>query len=292
MTPTTTAKPVLFAFVAAAFWGLWWIPVRWLAGLGLDGALAGVAMTTGALVLCAVFMLVAPSGPRLSPRALAGALLAGIAVALFSAALNFSDVVRVILLFYLAPAWSKIIEWLWLDMPWRWTSTLALGASALGMVVLLGGDFGSGGIRSGDVMALLSGLFWAAGAAFVFTAGPVGVMRLTLVCCLAAVLTGLPLALLAGAALVSVAQTASIWGMGIGVLYVAPILIVTLWSAQRLSPATLSFLLTAELLSGIISGALLLDEPFGVIQMLGAALVLLGAVSEVLPKLRLGALAR
>ena len=34
--------------------------------------------------------------------------------------------------------------------------------------------------------------------------------------------------------------------------YVLPILALTLWSVQRLSPATLTFLLTAEILSGIL----------------------------------------
>ncbi|MEX0339111.1 MAG: EamA family transporter [Arenibacterium sp.] len=64
-----------------------------------------------------------------------------------------------------------------------------------------------------------------------------------------------------------------------------PVMFITLWSAQRLPPALLSFLLTAEILSGVISGVLLLNEPFTLWQAVGAALIIFGAVSEVLPAL-------
>ena len=72
-------------------------------------------------------------------------------------------------------------------------------------------------------------------------------------------------------------------GVAFGVIYVLPIMLLTLWSAQRLSPATLTFLLTAEILSGTVSGVLLLDDPFGPSKAGGAALIVLAALSEVLP---------
>ena len=78
----------------------------------------------------------------------------------------------------------------------------------------------------------------------------------------------------------------SAFGAGFGAIYVLPILALTLWSAQRLSPAVISFLLTAEILSGVFSGVLLLDEPFGPMQMAGACLIFMAALSEVLAGLR------
>jgi len=70
-----------------------------------------------------------------------------------------------------------------------------------------------------------------------------------------------------------------------GLIYVLPILLLTLWSAQRLSPAVISFLLTAEILAGVGSAALLLDEPFGLMQAAGAACILTAAAVEVIPTL-------
>ena len=76
------------------------------------------------------------------------------------------------------------------------------------------------------------------------------------------------------------------WGAVFGAIYVLPIMAMTLWAAQRLAPATITFLLSAEILSGVVSGALLLDEPFGWMQGLGAGLIIVAATSEVLAGLR------
>jgi drug/metabolite transporter (DMT)-like permease len=58
------------------------------------------------------------------------------------------------------------------------------------------------------------------------------------------------------------------------------VLLVTLWAAQRLAPAAMSFLLTAEIVAGVVSGAVLLAEPFGWPEAAGAGLIILGALVE------------
>jgi len=280
-------KPALFAFLAAASWGLWWIPIRYLQSLGMDGALGGITMNAGAFAASIVWALFRRHPVRLEHRALLGAVLVGMAVATFSAALNLGDVIRIILLFYLAPAWSKIIEWAFLGMPWRWTSTLALVAALSGAFLILGGDPTGGAVQVGDVLSLLSGVAWSAGAALIFTSGRTSAVSMTVATSLSAVVIGLSFLWLGNVAgaLPDVLPAVGL-GMGIGIVYVLPMLAVTLWTAQQLSPATLSFLLTAEILSGVASGAVFLDEPFGLFQVAGAALIIIGALSEVLPKVR------
>ena len=71
-------------------------------------------------------------------------------------------------------------------------------------------------------------------------------------------------------------------GVGAGAVYVLPIMIMTLWSARRLAPTTLTFLLSAEIVSGVASSAVLLDEPFGAMQLLGTVLIVFAAMSEVM----------
>ena len=154
--------PVLAATGAAAMWGLWWIPIRTLESYGLHGAWAGIAMNGGALAL--LVPAVTGRGIRLERRALVGAVLAGVAVSTYSAALNYTDVVRAVLLFYLAPVWSKLIEWLWLKMPWHKSTGVALAAALIGAWLVLGGEVGSGALNSGDVLSVVSGIAWAAGA--------------------------------------------------------------------------------------------------------------------------------
>jgi len=276
-------NPALLAFIAALIWGVWWVPIHYLQSLGLSGALGGISMTFGAFVICFGWAALKGLSLRLSWPALIGAALVGMAISTYSVALTYSDVVRVVLLFYLAPAWSKIIEWKFLNMPWHWSATVTLAAALCGAYLVLGGTLAFDSIRFGDVLAILSGMFWAGGAALIFSQGQTSSLALTMASAGFAVLAGLPFLLLSETVTLSFALLP---GMGLGMVFVVPILIMTLWSAQRLPPATISFLLTAEILSGTISGVVLLGEPFGWMQALGAALILLAALAETWPELR------
>ena len=50
------AAPVILAFAAAALWGIWWIPIRYIEHLGMDGAWGSVAMNAGAVLFVLVFL--------------------------------------------------------------------------------------------------------------------------------------------------------------------------------------------------------------------------------------------
>lgn len=279
--------PVALATIAAAIWGVWWIPIRYLESLGLHGAWAGMAMNAGAFATALFWLMASRTRLWLPVRGLIGAALVGVAVSTYSTALTYTDVVRAVLLFYLAPVWSKIIEWAFLKMPWRWTTTLALIAALVGAYFVLDGQVSLDAMNLGDVLALMSGLAWAAGAALIFSGGPVGAFSLTTVTAGCAVLMALPFALASGwPGLGDGLALALPTGMMGGAIYVLPIMVLTLWSAQRLAPTLITFLLTAEILSGVISGALLLDEPFGMMQVWGTVLIVFAALSEVLTGMR------
>ncbi|MBK0398772.1 DMT family transporter [Limibaculum sp. M0105] len=289
------------ALFAAVMWGLWWVPIRMLEGAGLHGVWPGLAMAAGALPAFAIAAArggraraVAGGAPVVPPRseqqrALAGAVACGLAVMLYASALAFTDVVRAVLLFYLAPAWSTAIECLFLGRRWSRRSALALGLGACGVMAILRlvptGE-GVGVVwNAGDSMALASGLAWSVGTALIFTAPTPGSGRLSLAMGLGALCAGLAIAFSgdgAGAMPdLSVLVAALPLALVTGLVYLAPVILGTMWSAQRLPPATLSFLLTAEIISGVGSSALFLDEPFGWPEMVGTVLVTLGALVEV-----------
>ncbi len=281
---TAQGRAIWLAFLAAVLWGLWWIPLRGLGAIGLPGLWATLVMNTGALAVAAILMVWQGAALRLPLRPALGAALLGLAVTSFSLGLLLSDVVRAILLFYLAPAWSKIIETVFLRHRWGWGTTVALFLSFTGAFLILGGGFSTDGVRSGDALALLAGIAWSAGAALIFVDGRGDALPLS--------------AVTAGAALV-VSLVAALWldpvssapfgAVALGLLagggYVLPILYMTIWSARRLAPATLSFLLTAEIVTGVGTGVLFLNEPFGLMQALGAALIILGATFEIVQAL-------
>lgn len=255
----------------------------------MDGAWGSVAMNAGATLAALIWMILRHAPVRIDRSGVIGAALVGLAATTYSIAITQAEVVRVILLFYLAPAWGKVIEWAFLHHPWRWTSTLTVTMSVCGAFLVLGGKVSFDSIGVGDVLALLSGVAWAAGAAMIFVGGRSNPITLSLFTGLSATLIGLFFIWIgAGSALSGQATWAGTSaGIGFGVIYVLPILALTLWSAQRLLPAVISFLLTAEILSGVLSSVLLLDEPFGRLQVAGACLILLAALVEVIPSLRL-----
>ncbi len=278
-----TRVPVALATLAALLWGVWWIPIRYLESLGLHGAWPGLVMNLGAFLPALAWVLIRGGVLRLDGQAVAGAAFIGLAVTTYSTALNHTDVVRAILLFYLAPVWSKILERTFLGMPWRWTSTVALVAALSGAYLVLGGRVRLDALNFGDVLALVSGVAWAGGAALTFSGRSANTISMVTVTALFSVLIAVPFALASGMAEsgrdLGLAVTA---GIGGGMIYVLPTMILTLWSARRLAPATLTFLLTAEIVSGVVSSAVLLDEPFGVMQMTGTVLIVFAAMGEIL----------
>lgn len=285
---TRRLSPALLTVIAAVLWGLWWMPIRYLEGHGLSGAWGSVMMNAGAAGAAALWMVLLRISPRVAIKTALGAAFVGVAVSTYSIALTLGDVVRIVLLFYLAPAWSKIIEWAFMGQGWSRVSTVTLLASLAGAYLVLGGDISLAAFNLGDVLALLSGMAWSLGAALIFTSGRANPVALSFLTALSAMAIGFGFiwGFTWGFPWAGQGQGFSVggtWaGVGFGVIYVLPILALTLWSAQRLSPGVITFLLTAEILSGVLTAAIFLDEPFGLMQAGGAGLIVLAAMAEVL----------
>ena len=284
--------PILLVLVSALMWGLWWVPVRVCEALGLTGVWPNLGINLGALLGLAALAGFSRSSSKLERTALLGAVLIGMAVAFYGAALSLTEVARAVLLFYLAPAWSTLIEVIFLGRRWHWKRLPPLLLSFAGMIVVFRGEISidDGGI--GDLAALLSGIAWSAGAALVFStnhaaAGGQGgnVARLGLAVMLSAVATSivmLPLDWQGWPAVDSGdAGLAVLLALAAGIVYLAPIIGVTLWGTERLLPATISFLLAAEILSGITSSAIFLDEPFGLWEITGTVMIVASVIAHV-----------
>lgn len=276
--------PVWLAFVCALFWGLWWLPVRALESSGLDGAWAGTAMNAGALPVLLLLFFARSGRRRTDLRAMASGALIGGAMVLYSAAITETTVVRAVLLFYLAPAWAIGIEWLFMGRKLRWINGLALVLAACGVTLIFRGQISLSHWNLGDLLALLSGMCWAVGSALVFTGPDIGARTLGLFGCVGGMVIGTALAFGTGHALPAPVDPLEpvMLALASGMLYIAPVLVATLWSARRLNPTLLSFLLTGEIISGIASSAIFLSEPFGWPELVGSTLVISAALTEVI----------
>ncbi|MGI9487922.1 MAG: DMT family transporter [Geminicoccaceae bacterium] len=290
--PKPDYGPVTLVLASALMWGLWWVPVRVCEALGLTGVWPNLGINLGALIGFAALVLFNRSSSKLAGPALLGSVLIGMAVSFYGAALSLTDVARAVLLFYLAPAWSTLIEVMFLGQRWHWKRLPPLILSFAGMIVVFRGEIAFDDGSIGDLAALASGIAWSAGAALVFSTKGAGpdqdqglVSRLSLAVMISAVATSIILLPLdwqgwpdPGTDDVALAI---LLALGAGVLYLAPIIGATLWGAKRLLPATISFLLAAEILSGISSSAFFLDEPFGWWEFTGTIMIVTSVIAHI-----------
>ena len=276
--------PILVVMFCAAMWGFWWYPVSLFEQAGLQGPWIGFAMSASALPVGLIWVLTRRG--RLSGRALIGSLLVGLAVTLYAMAASYTDFIRAVLLFYLAPAWSTLIEVFFFGRRWTPQAAVAIAFSFFGVLLISRGDVSFSGLGAiGDWMALGSGLSWSVGIAFVFAAREAEVSRVMVVTALGGVLAALVIAALDGTLAQPVPYSTPLTSphaFGFAALYVGIILAGTMWGAFRLAPAVMTYLLSIEILGGVFSSAVFLDERFGWFEIGGAVFVTGAVLIEVL----------
>ncbi len=132
-------KPELILLIGASFWGLGWIPLEFLAGQGLAG-MPVVLYTYGLLSLLALPLIWLQRAAWWPQRyaLLAICLFGGWATAGLVGALSEGDVVRAMLLFYLAPVWGLLGGWLLLGERLTGLRIAALLLAMVGIVLTLG----------------------------------------------------------------------------------------------------------------------------------------------------------
>ncbi|MEM7742096.1 MAG: DMT family transporter [Pseudomonadota bacterium] len=286
MTLGRESKAIAIVVVCAALWGFWWLPVSLMERAGFQGPWIAFALNVVTLPVAAIAAWL--GGWQMSGRAVLGALLIGLAVSLYAMAASYTDFIRAVILFYFAPAWSTLIEIIWFRRKWtRWV-TLALSLSFTGILLISRGEISFDGLGAvGDWMALASGLSWSVGVALLFSGERANVTGAFLVTLLggagAALIVGLVDGSLAGG-LPEIRLTETLEAAVVGVLYLGILLGGTLWGAFRLPPAVMTYLLSVEILGGVLSSAILLDERFGVFEIGGAVCILAAVFVEVLSR--------
>ena len=280
--------PSLGVGLASLMWGVYWLPVRYLGDLGLEGGWAGFAVFGLSGLVAVPLVLFRLRHLRAGGWSLVlTGLITGSAFALYSAALLLSDIVHVLLLFYLTPLWSTLLGLVMLRERLTWSRGGALLLGFAGLLVVLGADRGVPLPRNlGDWMALLSGMMWAYGSLRIYRDKVTPAFEQVLVFCLG------------GAVMSALVVLLPFDGVGTtpdaGALRAAsgPLLLVALlgiwpanWlimtGARLLSPGRVGILLMGEVLMGVTSAALLAGEPFGLRELLGTVLVLGAGVVEV-----------
>ncbi len=284
----TNALATLYVVGTGILWGLYWVPVRQLGAMGLQGAWGTLAICGVAAILLLPFAWRARAALcRANRIGLASVALGGFAFALYSVGLVYGRVAIIVILFFLTPVWSTLIGRVVMGWPVSRLRIAALSIGMAGLLMVLGADGGMPRPRGlGEWLGLLSGLLWSVATtgiraksdtgpgetAFVFAAGAsLGLLIL------APMLEPVP-------GTIDRPGLALIWTLAAGGVWWGLSMAGLMWAAARLEPARVGILLMAEVLVGTTSAALFAGEPLGLIETAGGALVVLAGVMEVWPQ--------
>ena len=132
-----TALPFLALMTNALIWGTIWWPFRQLQALGVHPVLATALVY---LILFTGLMLLRPHAAKIArqhPLLLLLAFTSGTTNVFFNWAATTGDVVRVVLLFYLMPAWSVLLAWYFLGEKPNKYSILRLILAFSGVLIVM-----------------------------------------------------------------------------------------------------------------------------------------------------------
>ncbi len=274
-------------FISAAFWGVYWIPLRYLESQGLAGTSA-VAL----LSMPAIFPLILIVGLQWNlhrdyvGRTLLIGLFTGLGIALYSSGVVFSSVVKATLLFYLTPVWAMLIEIFWLKEKVNWSRWLAAVVGLSGMALLLSGN-GSVQLNIGDFLAFCSGIFWAIGAAMIKRFEDVPLPGMTLCQFITTTLGAIFVGYLSGSQNhLNIEQILPVFSIAslVSIAIILPAVLAIFWSQKFINPGRVGLLMMSEVLVAVLSASILLpDERMSIIECSGAVLIIGACLSEVFP---------
>ena len=278
-----TAVWAAAALVINAFiWGVSWWPFRALQGYGLHPLWSTALMYLMVFALLLILKFKSGRGVLANPGLWLLGLASGLTNVGFNWAVTVGDVVRVVLLFYLMPAWSVLIAWLMLGEKPTFASLLRLTMAMAGVLIVLKTPASPWPIPQdgADWLALMGGLTFAITNALLrkFKHAPSDA------CMLAMFGGGALMATLA--ALIGMSQQIvpgiALQAAGIPVLLALSLAFMTgnaalQYGAARLAASATALVMLTEILFASASAALLGAATFTPRIVLGGSLILLAA---------------
>ncbi len=276
----TQLLPVAALLLAATLWGIFWIPLRWLEGMGLDGLLATFLIYSGTIFISIPVIIRYRTQWRLQPGLLLLIMISsGWCNTAFILAILDGEILRVILLFYLSPVWATILARLVLKEQLTTRAYVTLCIALVGaLLILWHEDIGYPWPQSGaDWMAISSGFAFALTNLFVHMAGRVGVQTKTVAAWLGVILLS-GVALLVTDVNMETANTLNMFSaVGVGFVLMTIMTVSVVYGVTHMPVHRSAIILLFEVVAAAISSYLLTDERLGWREVSGGLIVVLAA---------------
>ena len=288
----STTKPDLLpsfaVFLCGAAWGGFWFPLRLLAQFGVGGAWVSLIFALVAILVPLPWIILKFKSLEQFWVQMFTGLLIGFGFTLYNISFALTDVLHVILLFYLTPIWSTLIAMWFYGERLTWSRGLAIAAGFLGMALILG--FKNGipfPQRLGDWLSLFSGMLWALGTTRSHRRPTSQVALPAFAFAVGCFVTSAAALLIADQMGSSLSHSTNIWPampwiVGLALIIFVPPNYVVLWASQRLDSGRIGILLLSEVMVGSITAALYAGEKFGAAEIIGTALIICAGLIEVL----------
>lgn len=274
---------MLVLLSASVLWGLSWLPLKYFARFGLQGVSVTLVGHGSVGVLALPWLFVHAARWRNHRRALLvlGAV-GGLANLAFASAMVSGDVVRVMVLFYLLPAWGVLGGWLLLGERIDHWRKLSVVAALAGAYLILGGSRVLSQRPSvADAMAVLSGMALALNNVLFRKLSDVTVADKIASMFAGCLLWAAPLTLL-GVAPLPGGVPANVWlelsAFGLVWLFIATV--GTQWGVAHMEAGRSSVLIIMELVAAVVSAALINGTRLRPVEWLGGALIAVAALVE------------
>ena len=275
--------PVLALLLASVAWGLTWLPLKYFAAAGLEGRMVTLVGHGSVGVLSLLWLSSRFARWRSDWRLLLVlALLGGLANLAFASAMARGEVVRVMVLFYLLPAWGVLGGWLLLgeriDTPRKLSVASALGGAFLIL----------GGVRIlaqrpsvWDVLAVVSGMALAFNNVLFRKLSNLAVSDKVAAMFVGCLMLAAPLTWLSQEG-IPAGVPSGVWLelVAFGLIWLFLATAGTQWGVAHMEAGRSSVLIITELVATVASAALINGTRLRPLEWLGGALVGVAALVE------------
>jgi drug/metabolite transporter (DMT)-like permease len=277
------ALPLVVLLSASSLWGLTWIPLKHFGSFGIEGPLVTLGAHGSVGLMAVPFLWRRWSGLRGQWTGAALLLFfGGLANLAFAWAMVIGDVTRVMVLFYLLPAWGVLGGRVILKERVDGARALSLGFALGGAFFVLGGlEIGAAAPGLAEVLAVLAGFSLATNNVMFRKLQSVPVPTKIAVNFVGCLLWASTLMLL-GVREVPAGVPTGVWFQlsAFGMAWIFLATIGTLWAVHHMEAGRSSVLIIMELLTAVVSFSWATGKAPSVSEWLGGALIVVSALLE------------
>ena len=284
----TTNNLSMALFLAAAAWGLFWIPLRQVEAIGISGSWTVVIFNAfPLLVLIPISLFTFKKKLTLLRPTVYAAIFIGLAITFYSKGLVETNVVRATLLFYLTPIWSTIFGVIWLSEQLTYHRIISIIIAFIGMYFLLSGNQSVGQpLNIGDLYGFLSGIFWGFGATFIKRWSKMSIITLATLCFIFTTIYSSLFAIFIYNATfpnLFLIKTSMPIMFFWSIILLLPSFCIIFFVSKFLFPGRVGILMMSEVIVAIISASILIpQEKMFLVQWFGAFAIIFAGLYEVI----------